>query len=541
MYKIIDLFAGAGGLSLGFEMTGKFEIKAFVENNDNAAKTYQYNNKHVNRYKDIKDVDFKEILENVGEVDVVIGGPPCQGFSNANRQKRKIINGNNELVKRYVGAIKELQPKIFVMENVKTIASDKHSFYLTVEDESYIKDELKLKINKKDNILYDKNDLVNEIYDLLYHDFYNLMLSEKEYFCLRTLLKRKKNFDEYLSKQINIKPLKTIIDKMKNIVYDFEWYEKLKKAIVHLLENLLLTNKLNEDELIKLGLFCDIQGVFKGVRELNDGHVINEILLEDNQIISRMDTYYVIDYIKQSFLYLGYSFKDGIVNAAAFGVPQSRERFILIGMKEELIIDKDIELPESIFKKEEYVNVKQAIYDLKNYEPSVSDMSYEIKRKDFKIKSSYFNDLIIKRGKILNHACTNTGDLAKERFKHIAQGSNFHSLPDDLKGTYENPERTQNTIYKRLVYNQPSDTVVNVRKSMWIHPELDRAISAREAARLQSFPDDYKFIGTKDSVYQQIGNAVPPLLGRAIAEKVLELLGDLEFEKLKDIKDKFKL
>ena len=63
---------------------------------------------------------------------------------------------------------------------------------------------------------------------------------------------------------------------------------------------------------------------------------------------------------------------------------------------------------------------------------------------------------------------------------------------------------------------------------MWIHPELDRAVSAREAARLQSFPDSYKFFGTKDSVYQQIGNAVPPLLGRAVAESVLELLGNEE-------------
>lgn len=59
---------------------------------------------------------------------------------------------------------------------------------------------------------------------------------------------------------------------------------------------------------------------------------------------------------------------------------------------------------------------------------------------------------------------------------------------------------------------------------MWIHPISNRAVSAREAARLQSFPDDYIFYGTKDSVYQQIGNAVPPVLGRAIAEVVLSLL-----------------
>ena len=107
---------------------------------------------------------------------------------------------------------------------------------------------------------------------------------------------------------------------------------------------------------------------------------------------------------------------------------------------------------------------------------------------------------------------------------------------------YENPARTQNTIYRRLDPCKPSDTVVNVRKSMWIHPNLDRAVSAREAARLQSFPDTYKFYGTKDSVYQQIGNAVPPLLGRAVAESVLNLLGNRDsYITLKSIFDKMKL
>jgi DNA (cytosine-5)-methyltransferase 1 len=66
---------------------------------------------------------------------------------------------------------------------------------------------------------------------------------------------------------------------------------------------------------------------------------------------------------------------------------------------------------------------------------------------------------------------------------------------------------------------------MNVRKSMWIHPILNRALSIREAARLQSFPDSFIFHGRKNSQYQQVGNAVPPLLGQAIAECLLEQLG----------------
>ena len=89
-----------------------------------------------------------------------------------------------------------------------------------------------------------------------------------------------------------------------------------------------------------------------------------------------------------------------------------------------------------------------------------------------------------------------------------------------MKSSYENPGRTQNTVYKRLDPDLPSDTVVNVRKSMWIHPIYNRAVSAREAARLQSFPDDFHFYGNQSDQFKQVGNAVPPMLGKAIAEQL---------------------
>jgi len=74
-----------------------------------------------------------------------------------------------------------------------------------------------------------------------------------------------------------------------------------------------------------------------------------------------------------------------------------------------------------------------------------------------------------------------------ERFKYLKEGQNFHDLPKELKtNTYSNAGRTQNTVYQRLKYKEPSGTVINVRKSMWIHPTKDRAISIREAARLQT-------------------------------------------------------
>ena len=111
------------------------------------------------------------------------------------------------------------------------------------------------------------------------------------------------------------------------------------------------------------------------------------------------------------------------------------------------------------------------------------------------------------------------------RFKALKQGENFHALDDELKtNTYTDVSRTQNTIYLRLNYDAPSGTVINVRKSMWIHPTLDRAISVREAARLQTFPDSFVFCGTKDKQYQQVGNAVPPIMAEAIAEELAKSL-----------------
>jgi DNA (cytosine-5)-methyltransferase 1 len=116
-------------------------------------------------------------------------------------------------------------------------------------------------------------------------------------------------------------------------------------------------------------------------------------------------------------------------------------------------------------------------------------------------------------------------ETALKRFAVLAEGQNFHDLKTEMKNdTYTDVTRTQNTIYLRLKYREPSGTVINIRKSMWIHPTINRALSIREAARLQTFPDSFVFVGTKDEQYQQVGNAVPPMLANAIAKKTLELL-----------------
>lgn len=115
-YKVVDLFSGAGGLSLGFLQTRKYDIKVAFENNPNMQETYRRNHLNVDVRGDVCEADYEEIQKQYGNIDVVIGGPPCQGFSNANRQKNHAISQNNMLVKQYIRAIRELQPKAFVME-----------------------------------------------------------------------------------------------------------------------------------------------------------------------------------------------------------------------------------------------------------------------------------------------------------------------------------------------------------------------------------------------------------------------------------------
>ena len=547
MLKILDLFAGAGGLSLGFEETEQFEVAAIVENNKNAAKTYIRNHPGLKNYEDILTVDFNKIKAECGEIDVIIGGPPCQGFSNANRQRRQLINGSNELVKKYVEAISVLKPKAFVMENVKTIASDKHSFCVTNGDKKHITEELKLPIHKKSIVLYE-GDLTNQIYNLAQKYKGNIhevvLLSEDELYFLYNLCKKHNSIKHLLSKQANVKELNAIAKKLKKRLDMPSWYNvsmrEVKQVIVQLLTN---CDEVEENWWYKVKKFWDIHRFFMGLDELERKDAIHTYSVVNRAISVQMDTYIVIDYIRASFEYLKYQVNGDVLNAAEYGVPQTRERFILIGARRD-IYDKEIMLPAPIIDNvEDFVTVEEAIGDLYSIAPTTESMDETQKKQRATEINTYYRNLVMTENykDIHNHVCTATRETALERFAQIEPGGNFHSLPDSLKSSYENPDRTQNTVYKRLDPKLPSDTVVNVRKSMWIHPEYNRAVSAREAARLQSFPDSYIFYGTKDSVYQQIGNAVPPVLGRAVAEEVLKIFNvtDKKFVSLRSIYKKY--
>jgi len=108
-----------------------------------------------------------------------------------------------------------------------------------------------------------------------------------------------------------------------------------------------------------------------------------------------------------------------------------------------------------------------------------------------------------------------------ERYHHIPQGGNWENIPEELLANYADFTRCHTGIYHRLSWDQPAKVIGNFRKNMLIHPEQHRGLSVREAARLQSFPDEHVFTGSIGFQQQQVADAVPPLLAEAVATEVL--------------------
>lgn len=528
-YKVIDLFAGAGGLSYGFVQTNRFQIVAAAEINENARKTYIRNIAHNNPdflfIKNVIGYDFATISQKVGEIDIVIGGPPCQGFSNANRQKNNIISLNNSLVKEYFRAIKQIRPRAFVMENVSMLRSDVHRFYESHKDNAEI-EELILQghnIPKKlDSIMVADSPFDGVDYEHAESIPVNDYVFPQNLLQLLSVLLKNINNPRRLPNYIK-KNKKSIIDNIDAFVQNIATPTTAQQNIINKL--VAIKNIIDSDEIALCG--DDLKSVIKlqkalaTIIEIKQNDLIGTYRLTDYGILYfDVNSYSVIDYIN-AILGNDYTQNGDVIHAEWFGVPQERRRYIIIGVRNDLFNKDNIALP--VAPQEPHIfTVGDAISDLEQYPASYDIAQPSIPYVNDEFLSEYAIAMRQDSDGVNNHITTKTTQTALDRFKAIKQGDNFHSLNTDLKSTYSKPERTQNTIYLRLDPTKPSGTVVNVRKSMWIHPTLDRAITIREAARLQSFPDTFIFVGSKDSQYQQVGNAVPPLLARAIAEKVLE-------------------
>lgn len=520
MLKTVDLFAGAGGLSYGFELTNQFLIVAAAENNKNARKTYVENHKgrgDIIMIPDVRGYDFKFLSDQVGGVDVVIGGPPCQGFSNANRQKNHIISMNNSLVKEYFRAIKEIRPKAFVMENVSMLSSDTHRFYDSYKDHEAV-ELLKIEM-RDDDLVISEGDYHNlSMMDIINNGNENVYRINDDLFQLLNVLYKNRNNSDRLPKYI-LKNTQVIRHKIEQYTQG----EKYQFEILNQIANCIDTEEISQ-YFEELGLFIKFQKSFR----LKDELIQNQIIYNFQRnpmtgvITAEVKSYAVIEYVKK-ILGTEYITNSGVVNSLWFGVPQERKRYIVLGVRSDVMKESEIKMPED--REMPIVTVGQAIMDLVDNSVTVDADETETNTYVIQENLSDYAVLMRKGSKgVKNHLVPKTREKAKKRFEALNEGENFHKLSDDMKDNYADPGRTQNSIYLKLDSTKPSGTVINVRKSMWVHPVLNRAISVREAARLQSFPDVFEFKGTKDSQYQQVGNAVPPLMAKGIAEEILKYL-----------------
>ena len=371
-YKMVDLFAGCGGLSLGLEQAGftPWFVNEIVEQ---FANTYKFNHNLSNDHYYIGDIaklneHIEEYKDMFGGITLVCGGPPCQGFSMANRQ-RILDDPRNGLYKQYLIFLQNVRPQFFIMENVKG--------------------------------------MMNKIGEII------------------------QNFKEYLGDD--------------------------------------------------------------------------------------------------------YQYNYAVLKAQDFGVPQNRERFIMIGNRMGVS-------PKAIFaeidknKREAFV-LRDALYGLPHLESKkekgqsgIEDIRSGLTECDFDYPQTDFyrfinGDRIIT--KLYNHKNRYNNERDIEIYKRLPQGANsLHESIADIM-----PYKRRNKIFKdkyfKLDESQICKTITSHMKfdcNMYIHPWEARGLSPREAARIQTFPDDYVITGSQNMWYAQVGNAVPVKLAKAIGDGIMKFV-----------------
>ncbi|VXD12259.1 M.FspI [Planktothrix serta PCC 8927] len=374
-YTIIDLFAGAGGLTTGFHLAG-FQSLCAIEIDKKAIATYKYNYPSTKiLQQDILQVNPSDLRLALGltqeKLTVLVGGPPCQGFSrNIPASDRYFNDSRNQLYQTFLAFVQEFRPVYVVMENVP-----------------------------------------------------------------------------------------------------------------------------------------EILNAYKGIIK--------------NEITEKLESF-------------GYKVTSSILNAAYYGIPQTRSRaFFLASLNRKLDIpkpthqgdirsdyratlsSKQLNLFESNLSP--IVTVKDAIGDL----PSLKD-GQEYTHQNYPDSPQNLYQTIIRHEstKIVNHIARALTPIQKARVSALKEGEDARDLPPELA-----PKKHYSGAYGRLSWNKPARTMTrwlfHPGSGRFFHPEQNRTITIREAARLHSYPDTFHFLGTYTNMASQIGESVPPLLAKVIAQSIL--------------------
>lgn len=225
-------------------------------------------------------------------------------------------------------------------------------------------------------------------------------------------------------------------------------------------------------------------------------------------------------HIIKLFESLGYRVQSQILNAVEYGVPQTRRRVIITGS----LIDKSFEYPNpshsfnnQLFASNKIITLSDAISDLPFIKSGESSNKYSSSPKNEYQKQMRLNAPNL----LLDHNAPKNNEKLIKLMEALPEGGSPKDVKKELR-----PTSGFGNSYSKLWWNKPSNTLTRnfgtPSSARCIHPKVARALTTREGARIQSFPDNFQFFGSRTSKNLQIGNAVPPLLSNAIAKKILE-------------------
>ena len=341
-------------------------------------------------------------------------------------KKNHAISQNNMLVKQYIRAIQELQPKAFVMENVSMLRSDVHRFYLDETDAQLVGNydipmkETRLMLLEQEYMFQDAIDIVKNISKIE-----AALWPEEEYSVLNVIYKNSKNLSKMEStlekhkKKIKLYALERIYE--KNDDYIAEKSRKAYRTLLGYYEGTVLSSDIKSA--IEPAIM--IQRMLSKSKEIFDNHLVVDKYLCENGLSAVIRSYAVFDYLKAI---LGaepnnYAISADVLCAADYGAPQKRMRFVVMGIKKSL--STIVELPKGRFKEGNYRTVRDAIEDLENIVP-VTELSEDTGIKVPKIdKISQLGHTLRDTDRLFNHIVTKTRKTAMERFKVLKQGQKF--------------------------------------------------------------------------------------------------------------------
>lgn len=228
-----------------------------------------------------------------------------------------------------------------------------------------------------------------------------------------------------------------------------------------------------------------------------------------------METLYngeIKEEIIRRFEAMGYNVNSNILCAADYGIPQMRKRLIFVGLKDSRV---KFEFPTPTTTPECYVTCEDALSDLPSLEFEIGS---EIGEYCGKPRTEYQKLMRGSMNVLYNHVATKHTQMVKDVISLVPEGGNYKDLPIGV-GT----SRKFNEAWTRYHSKKPSKTIDTGHRNHF-HYRFNRVPTIRENARLQSFSDDFVFYGNKTQQNRQVGNAVPPLLGYSIANKLLQYL-----------------